>query len=198
MARVARTCEVIEGGDVCGQPHEARGMCRMHYLRWRRTNGVPVLPRPVFASPEEVFWSYAQPGMSPEDCWGWTGWVNGGYSEFKYMHRKYAAHVFACELLNGPRPDGKGALHKCGPNPWCVNPNHLAWGLHSENMSDRDADGTGPRGTRNGRAKLSEEEVLVIYRSTGSHASIARLYGIEPGTIRDIRIGKIWGWLTQP
>jgi hypothetical protein len=31
-----RTCEVVESDAVCGEPHIARGMCNLHYRRWKK------------------------------------------------------------------------------------------------------------------------------------------------------------------
>lgn len=39
------------------------------------------------------------------------------------------------ELVTGEESDGRFALHSCD-NPPCVNPAHLRWGSHADNMTD--------------------------------------------------------------
>ena len=51
------------------------------------------------------------------------------------------------------------------------------------------------RGVRNGRTKLSEEQVHEIRESAESHAALASKYGVNPKTVRRIRSGEIWGSL---
>jgi transposase len=176
-------------------------MCKKHYQRWRwhEGDGFERL-HPAFTSIEEAFWFYAQPGDEPEDHWVWTGKVDqDGYSSFSYKNEKHRAHRYACTLLNGPCPEGKQALHKCGSETrWCVNPNHLAWGTVLENMADREADGNILRGGRSPRAKLTDEIVLAIYHSPDSHANIAQSYGIGLSTVKNIRYGNTWAHLTRP
>lgn len=47
-------------------------------------------------------------------------------------------------------------------------------------------------GERNGKTKLTKEQVVEIRSSFGSHASIGRKYGISASHVRDIRLGKYW------
>lgn len=197
MSRVSAPCDVVESGVVCGRKFHAHGMCKFHYQQWYRANGPTVQKRPPLASVADVFWFYARPSAEPEEHWRWKGPMQAGYPAINYLNERFGGHTFACELLNGPRPERMEALHKCGPFPWCVNPNHLAWGPHVENMADRDTDDTGPRGTRNGRALLSEGDVLTIYHSSESGAHLARLYGVSPYTVSDIKRGRSWAWLTR-
>jgi len=51
------------------------------------------------------------------------------------------------------------------------------------------------RGVRNGRTKLSEEQVHEIRESAESHAALASKYGVNHKTVRRIRSGEIWGSL---
>lgn len=152
---------------------------------------------PIQPSPEAAFWARARPGVEPEDCWGWDGSHLKGYAIFSWRQRKIRGHVFACALLNGPCPEGLGALHKCGPNPGCVNPNHLAWGTQQENVDDCRADGTLVLGAGRG-SKLSETDVLAIYHSPESHRVLARRYGLGKATVTAIKSGRTWAWLSNP
>lgn len=62
---------------------------------------------------------------------------------------------------------------------------------------DRVTDGTSNRGEQHGHAKLTEEDVLAIYRSSARQETVARIYGIARQTVSDIRIGRRWKWLTN-
>lgn len=202
MRRADQVCEVIEDGERCGRPVEARGRCKPHYRKWHkehpelvRSRSTPVRP---FPSADEAFWFYARPGDEPEDHWGWAGKTDqDGYAWFPYKGEKVKAHAYACELLCGPHPSGAQTLHRCGPNPWCVNPNHLAWGTGVQNMGDREADGNTPRGARHGMAVLTDEVVLAIYHSTETSTALARTYGIGMTTVGNIRAGRTWTHLTR-
>lgn len=54
------------------------------------------------------------------------------------------------------------------------------------------------KGTDNIRNRLTEEEVMEIYRDQDStqHA-LARRFGVSQSTINHIRKGRTWRWLTQ-
>lgn len=79
-----------------------------------------------------------------DDCWLWSGaTTREGYGSIyvsREMGARLATHV-ALELAGLPRPSKKHhALHRCD-TPGCVNPGHLWWGTHAENMSDMRAKG---------------------------------------------------------
>jgi len=77
-------------------------------------------------------------------CWLWTGAVNGdGYGSIAFGKRgRTAPATHIALLLDGrPRPSLRHhALHRCDV-PSCVNPSHLWWGTHAENMADMRAKG---------------------------------------------------------
>ena len=54
---------------------------------------------------------------------------------FENKQYNFYAHNYICRLIYGPAPEGFEAAHRCG-NPICVNPKHLRWATHCENMQD--------------------------------------------------------------
>jgi hypothetical protein len=77
-------------------------------------------------------------------------------------------------------------LHKCD-NRACVNPLHLELGTHTKNMNDMAARNRAakPTGEKNGRAKMTDEQVLAmrseyVPRSkTNGLKALTKKYGIS-------------------
>lgn len=142
------------------------------------------------------------------DCWVWTAARNRqGYGQFWDPQRRTMglAHRFAYEKFVGelvhhrfqPGSVGEVVCHRCD-NPACVRPDHLFIGTQLDNM--RDAVNKGrirdSSGVRNGRAKLSPDDVTAIRSSvTGRHgerSALARRWGISTGHVSKILKGDVW------
>ncbi len=103
----------------------------------------------------------------------------------------------------GSIPEGLVIRHKCDNNI-CVNPDHLEPGTLKQNQQDRIRNNTNPIGTRNGRAKLTEKEVLEIralhnpgYRynkvgRTGNCELLSKKYNVTSSLISQIVLRKAW------
>ena len=147
------------------------------------------------------FWSKVHKDAS--GCWLWTaGKTTCGYGSIGVGTKVWTAHRLSWELNRSPIPEGLQVLHRCDV-PACVNPDHLFLGTQLENIKDRDAKGRTFRGYRSdvGRgskhagAKLNEAQVAEIkslLRSGETRTRIARLFGVVPGTIGMIAVGKNW------
>lgn len=133
-----------------------------------------------------------------------SGWVTargyrhvavrvGGKAKSVYAHRIVA------EAFYGPVPDGLEINHKDGDK---LNnmPENLEYVLHGDNVRHAVASGLWPdkSGECNGRAKLSDGDVLSIMEANKAGVSSARLaaaYGVTRGMIWRITTGKAWAHL---
>ena len=130
-------------------------------------------------------------------CWIWKASLDGsGYGWFSDKSKMIRAHRTSWRLVRGAIPDSLQVLHHCD-NRRCVNPNHLFLGTNADNISDRMSKGrkSGAAGTKNGRAKLSVDDVHGIRKrliSGDRQIDIAKDYGVSQGSISWISRGQHW------
>jgi hypothetical protein len=142
------------------------------------------------------FFSKVDVRPSTADCWTWKSAIASGYGRFSLADQSLAAHRFSYTLFHGPIPDGLHVRHRCD-NPLCVNPWHLETGTNYDNVRDRVIRNRSSRGETNGRAKLTEEQVLEIFHDKHSTLlDLGRKYGIDPTAARNIKIGRSWSHVT--
>jgi hypothetical protein len=87
--------------------------------------------------------------------------------------------------------------HTCD-NPICCNPAHLLVGTHADNVADRVERNRTARGTGNGRAKLTEDEVRTIrtaYAEGWPTMELTRHFGVDRALIRRIVRREVWAHL---
>lgn len=137
-----------------------------------------------------TFWSMVD---KTDGCWIWTGGVacSHGYGAINVGGKPRLCHRFSYEIHYGSIPEGKFVLHKCD-NTMCVKPDHLFLGSHLDNMLDK---------TLKGRSavKLTPDDVfniLWLVMEGFSDSAIAKLYKVVSESVRSIRIGRRWNWLT--
>jgi len=83
-------------------------------------------------------------------------------------------------------------LHRCD-SPACVNPEHLFIGSQLDNMRDCVQKGRFATGTRNGKCKVSDSDVIAIkskYELGQTQRSLAVEYGVAHETINRYISGK--------
>lgn len=126
-------------------------------------------------------------------CWLWDGsMANGRFGSLKYAGKTWKASRFLFTHLKEEIRDGMYLLHSCD-NEACVNPGHLRQGTQFENMHDMISRGRQFKGQRIGKPKkLTEPQVREIRAAEGSHAAIAKRYGVCPQTVSDIKHRKLW------
>ena len=141
-------------------------------------------------------------------CWIWDecGGEKARYPSLWNRDRKVMerANRFSYELHKGEIPEGMVVRHTCDVT-WCVNPDHLVLGTQYDNVQDTVNRGrlNCRKGESNGRAKLSNEDVLFIKNApawnregTGfSHNKLAEMFSVSKGTIEQIRRGIRWSHL---
>lgn len=129
-------------------------------------------------------------------CWLWTAakYYNG-YGVFHMENGNHTAHRAGWLLMRGPVPEGMDVCHHCDV-PECVNPDHLFIGTRQDNMMDRVRKGRHPRkgnkGSKNGRAKLTEADIPVIRSSAKRQIDLAAEYGVSQEQISAVKIRKTW------
>ena len=137
-------------------------------------------------------------------CWNWTdaphttGYgvlsiIVNGSSRLLFAHR--LAYFFAFGEI--PASDGRwGTLlvcHRCD-NRLCVNPAHLFLGTDGDNMRDKTAKGRNhrPVGMLSPTAKLTDDQVRQIRADNRDRHELAKAFGINESTVRNIRSRKTW------
>lgn len=135
-------------------------------------------------------------------CWLWQGAADGeGYGSFRVAGRKLTAHRVSMELVGRLLAPDQVIRHsdKCVSRR-CVNPDHLTIGTHAENRADCVRLGRQAKGSKNGRAKLTENAVRairVLWRTLGV-AELARRYGVSQRAIRFAAEGRNWKHINSP
>jgi hypothetical protein len=151
------------------------------------------------SSPDARFKFYTK---KTKKCWIWVGGhTQRGRPQIRVggSKKQVYAHRWTYERFLGPIPEGLYVCHKCD-NPSCVRPSHLFLGTQDDNMKDMVSKGrqNRPKGESNGRAVLTEKQVLYIRRvyrkGRGKYGGcgLARRFGINAVTIRNIILRKLW------
>jgi len=160
----------------------------------RRNGSVDI---PLRGEANHISYLVSLVGQSISSCidWPFKKYPNG-YGAVSFMGKATTAHRVAATLAFGAAPNAKmDAAHSCH-NRSCVNPNHLRWATKSENQADRTLAGTSNDGSKNGNAKLREQDVIEIINSHESSGVIAARFGVNRQCINRIRNGKRWSLVT--
>jgi hypothetical protein len=153
-----------------------------------------VLPSLIQGSDIARFWKFVHKSV-PSQCWEWQSTRNrSGYGKFWLNGRTDIAHRVSYRIHHGPIPAGIQVRHTCD-NPPCVNPSHLLLGTGKENARDALERDRYRRGSRNGRAKLTESQVAEIRRCWASgetQVSMAQRFGVSKSAIQWVLNGRNW------
>ncbi|KKL49494.1 hypothetical protein LCGC14_2314960 [marine sediment metagenome] len=94
----------------------------------------------------------------------------------------------------GNIPEGMFVCHKCD-NPPCVNPNHLFLGTQKDNMADCVSKGRSAKGSKSGKSKLVEADVIAIRKMGNSGVArkvIAEQFHISATHVHALLSRKEW------
>jgi hypothetical protein len=181
--------------DECTGKIYALGYCRLHYGRFNRTGSTDDPAR----TPEQRFEAKVD---RSGDCHLWIGSKNSdGYGNFYLDDKLEKAHRYAYRLANGDFDESLFVCHACD-NPSCVNPDHLFLGDQTRNMQDMISKGrqNSTAGSKNGRAKLDEDDVRQVRKihKSGkmSTRELAHEFGMGQTAIAEIVANKTWRHVT--
>ncbi len=124
-------------------------------------------------------------GLRDRKGYGLIHISDGGIKSNKQAHR------LAWEIAHGEIPSGLCVLHKCD-NPPCVNIEHLFIGTTLDNSRDMVAKG------RCWKSKLTPgqvREIRIKAQPGVMMKTLAKEYGVTPGTISNIVHKKTWVWV---
>ena len=166
--------------ESCGRPVQARGLCHMHYQRWR-LYGNPhysKLRDPSIAA--QRFWGQVDK-RGDDECWIWQGPTNGsGYGSFSSsVYGSTSAHRHSYQVANGPLLPGMVVDHMCRRRA-CVNPAHLQAVTQKQNCEHKEASPrsvTGIRGVAPSGRKAKPWQVYVT--TNGKRAYSGRFATLE-------------------
>ena len=190
--------QTICGIKECNLPVLTLGLCNKH---WRRNKkfGSPMAVSCHSGSnrglPAEE--RFAKGVIKTDGCWVWKlSRDKNGYGMFRGMIGQTEftrAHRYSYALHTGDMLIGMQALHTCD-NPSCVNPAHLFSGTNADNMRDKAEKGRSrvPKGELNGKAILTERQVLRILKDPRPYVEIAAQYDVKPSTIGSVKQRKSW------
>ena len=191
--------------DGCDRPvFNARGWCSRHYQRWR-SSGNPLGKHKGMNGDTLKFIEIAKTYVE-EDCLLWPySRLPNGYAVIRIENKLFYVSRIICEQVNGtPLTEKHEAAHSCGNGHLgCVNPKHLRWATHKENMRDKIKHRTSKRGLEcpesrgecNGNSKLTSNDVLLIRKSGDTGIFIAKRFDVSKSLIYAIRHNKLWKWL---
>lgn len=140
----------------------------------------------------KVDWLEKKSSEDTDECVPFEGYLKDGrYGWMGYKGTQMAAHRVMFDIVNGYLPEV--VMHTCD-NPSCVNPKHLEGGTQLDNIADRVSKGRcgDHHGTANGRAKLTEKDVLEIRKSDDSTQALSDKYGVNVSSIRMIKRRVTW------
>ena len=132
---------------------------------------------------DAIKWLIAHVDYDGEECLVWPFSHVDGYGQLGYRKKIYRANRVMCEFVNGPAPSPQHqAAHSCGRGRGgCIHPKHLSWKTNGQNQLDRSN-----HGTRNGRRRLTHEQVarIRVLKGSKTQMQLATMFGVTHSTIQ--------------
>lgn len=168
---------------------------RIEYKNWVKKvakHGGLLMPTNI-----ERFNNFIEKPDDPDACWIWKGSKIGmGYGRFNVNGKPINAHRYSYKIHIGEIPPKILVLHTCD-NPSCCNPKHLFLGTHADNAIDMVKKKRQAYHAKNGRALLTEQQVLEIRKLSPiiSRKNLAIEYNVSLSTIDQIIVRKTWRYI---
>lgn len=109
-------------------------------------------------------------------------------------NKTFLVHRLVLRTFAGKPLSGYEARHLDG-NALNNRLDNLKWGTRSENIQDSIRHGTNYVGSKNGRSKLTEDDVgqiIILLQDGQMQKEIAIMFGISPQIISQIKLKQIW------
>ena len=148
-------------------------------------------PQPI----EVRYWPKVEK-RGPNECWPWqAGRDKDGYGIFRISGKtRRATHIgFFLEYGRWPKSD-RFICHTCD-HPWCQNPQHWFEGTHADNVTDSVKKQRHTKGSVQGLAKLTEQDIPVIrekYRAGMPSDRLAHEYHVGKSTMWAVVKKETW------
>ncbi|MGG3798960.1 HNH endonuclease signature motif containing protein [Metabacillus fastidiosus] len=133
-------------------------------------------------------------------CFECISHISGRYPRFRVNGQKKTISRHVYEEMFGIIPNGLVIRHKCD-NTKCINPEHLETGTMKENMQDMVVRNRSAKGSRSGKAVLSEHDVKVIKTMLlygVPNKDIAICMSVGETTILQIKKNETWTHVPWP
>ncbi len=137
--------------------------------------------------PKEVKWHRVRLQNYHGYSYAWMVGIDG--------EKMWMVHQLVLLAFIGPCPEGMECRHFPDNDRTNNHLSNLKYGTHLENCEDKKVHDTDPLGERNGRALLTESQVLTVRERTArgeSQVAIAREMGIAATTVNHIHTRRIW------
>lgn len=133
-----------------------------------------------------------------DGCLEWVGPRNNkGYGATKIRKKNWLVHRYVWTTVNGDIPVGGVIAHACD-NPACCEISHLFLTTQAGNMADCTTKGRGPRGERNGHAKMTDEDVRALRLGLVRGIDLVRRLGVDSSTVSMAKTGRKWKHVETP
>lgn len=183
--------------DGCIEKSHANGLCKLHYERVRKGNGIG---ESRTTRSKKSRWVRENVHYANDDCLIWPFSVSDhGRGSLQVDGVIMSAPKYMCTLAHGeaPTPHHETA-HSCGKGHLgCMSPRHLSWKTPVENEADKIIHGTLRKGRDINTNKLTEQQVIEIRRRAASETgvSLAEEFSVSTTQISNIKNRKSWAWL---
>lgn len=130
-------------------------------------------------------------------CIIWPNAIDkSGYGRVWFRKKNFLAHRMVFILNFGEIPDDFHVCHKCDERR-CINPDHFFLGKNIDNVKDKVSKNRQAKGVKNGRAKLTLDQVQIIkelYKDGLTQNQIANYFKVSQWTISAILNKKKWNY----